>query len=96
MVESGEVFELTAPEDRVGGFAEQAVLATDYLRAQRIRARLCRELDAWLAPYDAVLTVPTADAAPTADGPFGGEYIARASTARATSAGRPRSCSPPA
>src|SRR3954447_10207070 len=47
MVESGEVFELTAPEDRVGGFAEQAVLATDYLRAQRLRGRLCRELDAW-------------------------------------------------
>ncbi len=74
MVESGKVFELTAPEDRVGGFAEQAVLATDYLRAQRLRARLCRELDAWLSPYDAVLTIPTADAAPTADGPFGGEY----------------------
>jgi aspartyl-tRNA(Asn)/glutamyl-tRNA(Gln) amidotransferase subunit A len=70
MVASGTVFQLTAPEDRIGGFAEQAVLATDYLRAQRIRGRLCRALDAWLAPYDAVLTVPTAESAPTADGPF--------------------------
>ena len=74
MIASGEVFKLTAPEDRTGGFADQAVLATDYLRAVRLRARLCREFDAWLAPYDAVLTVPTAGPAPTADGPFGGSF----------------------
>jgi aspartyl-tRNA(Asn)/glutamyl-tRNA(Gln) amidotransferase subunit A len=77
MVTSGEVFQLTAPEDRIGGFAEQAMLATDYLRAQRIRGHLCRELDAWFAPYDAVLTVPTAGAAPTAEGSFGGRHSAR-------------------
>jgi len=70
MVASGDVLKLTAPEDRIGGFAEHAVLATDYLRAQRIRAKLCRSLDAWFAPFDAVLTLPTADPAPTADGPF--------------------------
>jgi aspartyl-tRNA(Asn)/glutamyl-tRNA(Gln) amidotransferase subunit A len=70
MVDSGLVFQLTAPEDRIGGFADRAILATDYLRAQRIRAKLARALDAWLAPFDAVLTVPTADPAPTADGPF--------------------------
>jgi aspartyl-tRNA(Asn)/glutamyl-tRNA(Gln) amidotransferase subunit A len=72
MVASGEVFQLTAPEDRIGGFADQAILATDYLRAQRIRTRLCRELDAWLAPFDAVLTVPTGGAASPADGTFSG------------------------
>ena len=72
MVASGLVFQLTAPEDRVGGFAEQAMLATDYLRAQRLRSKLCKALDAWFAPYDAVLTLPTAGTAPTADGPFGG------------------------
>jgi aspartyl-tRNA(Asn)/glutamyl-tRNA(Gln) amidotransferase subunit A len=70
MVDSGEVFKLTAPEDRIGGFADQAVLATDYLRAQRIRARICRTFDAWLAPFDAVLSVPTAAAAPAAEGSF--------------------------
>ena len=74
MVDSGTVLELTAPEDRIGGFADQAVLATDYLRAQRIRAKLARAFDAWIAPFDAVLTVPTSGAAPTADGPFGGRY----------------------
>ena len=72
LVASGVVFQLTAPEDRIGGFAEQAMLATDYLRAQRLRGKLCKALDAWFAPYDAVLTLPTADTAPTADGPFGG------------------------
>lgn len=70
MLTSGEVAQLTAPEDRIGGFSAQAILATDYLRAQRIRAKLCRAFDLWLAPFDAVLTVPTADPAPTADGPF--------------------------
>ena len=74
MVSSGEVAQLTAPEDKIGGFAKQAVLATDYLRAQRIRANLCRELDAWFAPYDAVLTVPTGGAAPTAFGSFAGRF----------------------
>jgi aspartyl-tRNA(Asn)/glutamyl-tRNA(Gln) amidotransferase subunit A len=56
MLDGGEVFSLTAPEDRTGGFASQTILATEYLRAQRIRARICREYDAWLAPFDAVLT----------------------------------------
>lgn len=56
MVEQGLTFDLTAPEDRTGGFAAQTILATEYLRAQRIRARICREYDAWLAPFDAVLT----------------------------------------
>lgn len=70
MVESGDVLRLTAPEDRVGGFADQAILATEYLRAQRIRAKLCRAWDEFLAPYDAVLTLPTAGAATPADGSF--------------------------
>ena len=74
MVASGLVSELTAPEDRIGGFARQSVLATDYLRAQRIRGKLCRALDTWFAPFDAVLTVPTAGAAPSAEGSFGGNF----------------------
>ena len=74
MLESGAVLKLTAPEDRIGGFAEQAVLATDYLRAQRVRGRICREFDAWLAPFDAVLSVPTAAAAPSAEGTFAYRY----------------------
>jgi aspartyl-tRNA(Asn)/glutamyl-tRNA(Gln) amidotransferase subunit A len=37
LVESGHIAELVAPEDRVGGYAQQVVLAKDYLRAMRIR-----------------------------------------------------------
>jgi aspartyl-tRNA(Asn)/glutamyl-tRNA(Gln) amidotransferase subunit A len=37
LVESGHVAELTAPEDRTGGYAGQVVLAKDYLKAMRIR-----------------------------------------------------------
>jgi aspartyl-tRNA(Asn)/glutamyl-tRNA(Gln) amidotransferase subunit A len=69
-IAEGKTFELTAPEDHLGGFAECAILATDYLRAQRLRTRLCRAWDAWLAPHDAVLSVPTHGPAPTATGPF--------------------------
>lgn len=74
LIDSGQVAELTAPEDRIGGYAEQAVLATEYLRAQRLRARLCRELDAWLAPFDALISIPTHGPAPTAEGSFGSRH----------------------
>jgi aspartyl-tRNA(Asn)/glutamyl-tRNA(Gln) amidotransferase subunit A len=37
LVSSGRVRELSAPEDRIGGYAGQVVLAKDYLRAMRIR-----------------------------------------------------------
>jgi aspartyl-tRNA(Asn)/glutamyl-tRNA(Gln) amidotransferase subunit A len=74
MVESGQVANLTAPEDRTGGYADQVILATEYLRAQRIRAKLARELDRWFARYDAVLTPGEADAAPPAEGRFPHKY----------------------
>ena len=74
MVASGEVSSLTAPEDRIGGYAGQTIPATDYLRALRIRAKLGRVLDAWFAPYDAVLTVPTAETAPSASSDFDGKF----------------------
>jgi aspartyl-tRNA(Asn)/glutamyl-tRNA(Gln) amidotransferase subunit A len=36
---------------------------------------LCRTWDAWLAPFDAVLSLPTHGPAPTAEGrSFGGRY----------------------
>lgn len=89
MVESGDVFKLTAPEDRIGGFADQAILATDYLRAQRIRGKLCRALDDWFAPFDAVLTLPTSNTAPTADGPFDSKYEHKAMGGPGNACGTP-------
>ncbi len=37
LIDTGRVHELTAPEDRIGGYAGQMTLAKDYLRALRIR-----------------------------------------------------------
>lgn len=94
MVASNEVAKLTAPEDRVGGFADQAILATEYLRAQRIRAKLARTLDQWFAPYDAVITVPTGGTATPADGSFGGRFGAKSLGGPGNVCGTPAICLP--
>ena len=49
---SGKSAQMTAPEDRYGIHARGATLAADYLRAQRIRRLLARDLDRLLARYD--------------------------------------------
>jgi aspartyl-tRNA(Asn)/glutamyl-tRNA(Gln) amidotransferase subunit A len=45
LVESGRVHQLTAPEDRIGGYPGQVVLAKDYLRALRIRTPAAVAMD---------------------------------------------------
>jgi aspartyl-tRNA(Asn)/glutamyl-tRNA(Gln) amidotransferase subunit A len=61
LLESGKVTALTAPEDRIGGYAGQVVLAKDYLRAARLRRQAAIALDALLAGVDALIapTLPT-------------------------------------
>ena len=61
LFESGRITELTAPEDRIGGYAGQVVLAKDYIRALRLRRPAAAALDALLARVDAVVapTLPT-------------------------------------
>jgi aspartyl-tRNA(Asn)/glutamyl-tRNA(Gln) amidotransferase subunit A len=61
LFESGRVTELTAPEDRIGGYAGQVVLAKDYIRALRLRRPAAAALDRLLARVDAVAapTLPT-------------------------------------
>jgi aspartyl-tRNA(Asn)/glutamyl-tRNA(Gln) amidotransferase subunit A len=58
---SGRITGLTAPEDRIGGYAGQVMLAKDYLRAVRLRGPAAAALDAMLAGYDAIAgpTLPT-------------------------------------
>ncbi len=63
-VASGQVAELTAPEVRYGGYAEQMIFAKDYIKALRIRAVLNRQLDELLSRYDAVLAPTTNTVAP--------------------------------
>lgn len=45
LIDSGRVHQLTAPEDRIGGYAGQVVLAKDYLRALRVRTPAAEALD---------------------------------------------------
>ena len=54
-IESGKSHQLTAPEDHYGPYARTTVLATDYLRALRLRAKMAKTVDGAMAPYDAVV-----------------------------------------
>ena len=56
LVDSGRVHQLTAPEDRVGGYPGQVTLAKDYLRAMRIRTPAAVAMDRFFAGggFDAV------------------------------------------
>jgi aspartyl-tRNA(Asn)/glutamyl-tRNA(Gln) amidotransferase subunit A len=69
-VESGQVLELAAPEDRVGMLHGMALPAIDYLRALRIRKRAAVEVDALLARFDAVVAPSYSVVAPPLDGSF--------------------------
>ncbi len=53
---SDAVWKLTAPEDRWGGFSNLMIPAKDYIHALRIRGKIQREIDATLAPFDAIVT----------------------------------------
>lgn len=58
LLTSGAVWEMTAPEDRIGAHAAMFIPAKDYINALRIRRHIQRAMDELLAPYDALL-VPT-------------------------------------
>jgi len=70
LAHGGRTAEMTAPEDRYGIYARGATLAADYLRAQRIRNLLARDLDRLLAAYDALVTPSRAAVASPLDEPF--------------------------
>jgi aspartyl-tRNA(Asn)/glutamyl-tRNA(Gln) amidotransferase subunit A len=58
LLKTGKLAQLTAPEDRTGGYPALAVSAPDYLRALRVRRPMQRALDAFLKQFD-VLATPT-------------------------------------
>ena len=76
LIESGAVRDLTAPEDRIGGYSGQVVLAKDYINAMRVRTKIQRALDETLAPYDAVLTPTRTSVASPLETSFG-DYFGR-------------------
>lgn len=56
LLTSGDVWELTAPEDRWGGFSNLLIPARDYINSLRIRAKIQRAIDSALTGFDAVVT----------------------------------------
>jgi len=58
LLRDGRLSQLTAPEDRTGGYPALVVSAPDYLRALRVRRLMQRALDDFLKKFDA-LAVPT-------------------------------------
>lgn len=54
-IESGEAAGLTAPEDHYGPYARTATLATDYVKALRLRGKMAKVADEIMAPYDAII-----------------------------------------
>jgi aspartyl-tRNA(Asn)/glutamyl-tRNA(Gln) amidotransferase subunit A len=70
IVDSGIIRGLTAPEDRWGPYARTALLATDYLRAIRLRGKMIKTATETMEPYDA-LVAPSAKKPAT---PIGEEF----------------------
>src|SRR5207302_5819981 len=58
LLKDGRLSQLTAPEDRTGGYPALVVSAPDYLRALRVRRLMQRALDDFLKKFGA-LAVPT-------------------------------------
>jgi Asp-tRNA(Asn)/Glu-tRNA(Gln) amidotransferase A subunit family amidase len=74
LFESGRITRLTAPEDRLGGYPGQVVLAKDYLRALRVRRLAGAALDRLLSGIDAVAAPSLPTVAWPLDTPFDKVY----------------------
>ncbi len=74
LVQSGRITDLTAPEDRIGGYAGQVLPAKDYLRALRLRRPAGAALDRLLAEVDAVAAPTLPTVAWPLDAPFDKVY----------------------
>lgn len=71
MITSGEVWELTAPEDHYGAHAGQVIPAVDYINALRIRRnRMQPAIRKLVEPFDAVVTPSRSTPAYSASKPF--------------------------
>lgn len=74
LFQSGRITELTAPEDRIGGYSGQVLLAKDYLRALRLRRRAGAALDRLLSGVDAIAAPTLPTVAWPIDAPFDKVY----------------------
>jgi aspartyl-tRNA(Asn)/glutamyl-tRNA(Gln) amidotransferase subunit A len=55
LIESGQISELTAPEDRYSVFSRTIILAKDYLRALRLRGLIAKAIDKVMSNCDAIV-----------------------------------------
>lgn len=69
-IESGQIEELTAPEDRYSPYARTAILAKDYIRALRIRGVIAREVERVVSRFDALIAPTRHTAAPSLEEDF--------------------------
>jgi aspartyl-tRNA(Asn)/glutamyl-tRNA(Gln) amidotransferase subunit A len=74
LFDSGRITELTAPEDRLGGYPGQVILAKDYLRALRVRRLASQALDRLLSGVDAIAAPSLPTVAWPLDTPFDKVY----------------------
>lgn len=70
LVDSGLTQRLTAPEDHWGPYARTAMLATDYLRAMRLRGKMVKAVAEAMDPFD-TLAAPSGKKPAT---PIGEEF----------------------
>lgn len=74
LFQSGRITELTAPQDRIGGYSGQVLPARDYLRALRLRRPAAAALDRVLTGVDAVAAPSLPTVAWPLDAPFDKVY----------------------
>lgn len=74
LFEQDRLKDLTAPEDRIGGYAPLAISARDYLRAMRVRRLMGRAYDDLLKRFDAIATPTRATVASPLDKAFRDAY----------------------
>ncbi len=74
LVEGNRLKDLTAPEDRTGGYGALAISARDYLRALRVRRLMGRAYDELLKPFDAIATPTRTTVASPLDKAFRDAY----------------------
>jgi len=74
LFQNGRITELTAPEDRIGGYSGQVLLAKDYIRAQRLRRPAAAALDRLLSEVDALVAPSLPTVAWPIDAPFDKVY----------------------
>jgi len=74
LFEQNRLKDLTAPEDRVGGYGALAISAGDYLRAMRVRRVMGKAYDDLLRPFDALATPTRTTVASPLDKTFRDAY----------------------